>query len=288
MKRQQPYEGMSSKEKKDKMIYLRSDEEIDLIKISAQVLGKAHAEVAKLIRPGITTKELDSVAETFIRDNSGHPSFLGYNNFPASLCISINDVVVHGIPSRYGLRDGDILSVDCGVKLNGYHSDSAYTYPVGEVSPAIRRLLARTKESVYVGVAQAVDGNRIGDIGFAIQQYNEKAGYSVVRELVGHGVGQDLHEAPEVPNFGKRSQGVRLREGMVLAIEPMINFGKKGVTQDKDGWTIRTADRKPSAHFEHTVAVRRGKAEILTTFEYIEAVTANTSLMIGTQELMAA
>lgn len=279
---------MSGKDKKDKMIYLRSEEEIDLIKISAQVLGKAHAEVAKLVRPGITTKELDTVAETFIKDNGGHPSFLGYNNFPASLCISVNDVVVHGIPGRYELRDGDILSVDCGVKLNGYHSDSAYTYPVGEVSPATRRLLARTKESVYVGVRQAIDGNRVGDIGFAIQQYNEKAGYSVVRELVGHGVGRNLHEAPEVPNFGKRSQGVRLREGMVLAIEPMINFGKKGVTQDKDGWTIRTADRKPSAHFEHTVVVRRGKAEILTTFEYIEAVTDNTSLMVNTQELMPA
>jgi len=279
---------MNGKEKKDKMIYLRSDEEIDLIKISAQVLGKAHAEVAKLVRPGITTKELDTIAETFIKDNGGYPSFLGYNNFPASLCISVNDVVVHGIPGRYELRDGDILSVDCGVKLNGYHSDSAYTYPVGEVSPATRRLLARTKESVYVGVRQAIDGNRVGDIGFAIQQYNEKAGYSVVRELVGHGVGRNLHEAPEVPNFGKRSQGVRLREGMVLAIEPMINFGKKGVTQDKDGWTIRTADRKPSAHFEHTVVVRRGKAEILTTFEYIEAVTDNTSLMVNTQELMPA
>lgn len=279
---------MGSKDKKDKMIYLRSDEEIDLIKISAQVLGKAHAEVAKLVRPGITTKELDTIAETFIRDNGGHPSFLGYNNFPASLCISVNDVVVHGIPGRYELRDGDILSVDCGVKLNGYHSDSAYTYPVGDVSPATHRLLARTKESVYVGVKQAIDGNRVGDIGFAIQQYNEKAGYSVVRELVGHGVGQDLHEAPEVPNFGKRGQGIRLREGMVLAIEPMINFGKKGVTQDKDGWTIRTIDRKPSAHFEHTVVVRRGKAEILTTFEYIEAVTENTSLMVNTQELMPA
>ncbi len=279
---------MSGKDKKDKMIYLRSDEEIDLIKISAQVLGKAHAEVAKIVRPGITTKELDTVAETFIRDNGGYPSFLGYNNFPASLCVSVNDVVVHGIPGRYELKDGDILSVDCGVKLNEYHSDSAYTYPVGDVSPSIHRLLTRTKESVYVGIRQAIDGNQVGDIGFAIQQYNEKAGYSVVRELVGHGVGQHLHEAPEVPNFGKRSQGIRLREGMVLAIEPMINFGKKGVTQDKDGWTIRTIDRKPSAHFEHTVVVRRGKAEILTTFEYIEAVTENTSLMVNTQELMAA
>jgi methionyl aminopeptidase len=279
---------MASSDKKDKMIFLRSDEEIDLIKISAQVLGKAHAEVAKLIRPGVTTKELDTVAETFIKDNGGYPSFLGYNNFPASLCISVNDVVVHGFPSRYELREGDIISIDCGVKLNGYHSDSAYTYPIGEVIPAVRRLLTRTKESVYIGAEKAVEGNRVGDIGYAIQTYTEKFGYSVVRELVGHGVGQNLHEAPEVPNYGKRGQGPKLREGMILAIEPMINFGKKGVVQERDGWTIRTVDRKPSAHFEHTVAVRKGKPEILTTFEYIEAVTANTSLMVETQELTAA
>jgi methionyl aminopeptidase len=279
---------MTGSDKKDKMIFYRSDDEIALIKISAQVLGKAHAEVAKLIRPGVTTKELDTVAETFIKDNGGIPSFLGYNKFPASLCISVNDVVVHGFPSRYELRDGDIISIDCGVKLNGYHSDSAYTYPVGEVSPAVRRLLVRTKESLYLGLGQAIEGNRVGDIGYAIQTYTEKFGYSVVRELVGHGVGQNLHEAPEVPNYGKRGQGPKLREGMILAIEPMINFGKKGVVQERDGWTIRTVDRKPSAHFEHTVAVRKGKPEILTTFEYIEAVTANTSLMVDTQELMAA
>nr|WP_026308699.1 type I methionyl aminopeptidase [Spirosoma spitsbergense] len=270
------------------MIYFRSDEEIALIKISSQVLGKAHAEVAKIIRPGITTKELDIVAETFIKDNGGTPSFLGYNKFPASLCISVNDVVVHGFPSRYELRDGDIVSIDCGVKLNGYHSDSAYTYPIGEVSPAVRRLLSRTKQSLYVGLEKAVEGNRVGDIGYAIQTYTEKFGYSVVRELVGHGVGQDLHEAPEVPNYGKRGQGPRLHEGMILAIEPMINFGKKGVVQERDGWTIRTVDHKPSAHFEHTVAVRKGKPEILTTFEYIEEVTANTSLMVDKNELMAA
>lgn len=279
---------MAGSDKKDKMIFFRSDEEIALIKISAQVLGKAHAEVAKLIRPGVTTKELDNVAETFIRDNGGTPSFLGYNKFPASLCISVNDVVVHGIPGRYELRDGDIVSIDCGVKLNGYHSDSAYTYPVGDVSPATRRLLARTKESLYIGLEQAIDGNRVGDIGYAIQTYTEKFGYTVVRELVGHGVGQNLHEAPEVPNYGKRGQGPKLKEGMILAIEPMINFGKKGVVQERDGWTIRTVDRKPSAHFEHTVAVRKGKPEILTTFEYIEAVTANTSLMVDAQELLAA
>lgn len=279
---------MASSDKKEKMIFYRSDEEIALIKISAQVLGKAHAEVAKLIRPGVTTKELDTVAETFIRDSGGYPSFLGYNKFPASLCISVNDIVVHGLPGRYELRDGDIITIDGGVKLNGYHSDSAYTYPVGDVNPAVRRLLTRTKESLYVGLEQAIEGNRVGDIGYAIQTYTEKFGYSVVRELVGHGVGQNLHEAPEVPNYGKRGQGPKLREGMILAIEPMINFGKKGVVQERDGWTIRTVDRKPSAHFEHTVAVRKGRPEILTTFEYIEAVTANTSLMVETQEMMTA
>ncbi|WP_027302973.1 type I methionyl aminopeptidase [Rudanella lutea] len=267
------------------MIYLRSDEELALMRESAQVLGKAHGEVAKLIRPGITTKELDTVAQTFIRDNGGIPSFLGFNNgtatrFPGALCISVNDIVVHGFPSKYELRDGDIISVDCGVQLNGFHSDSAYTYPVGEVSLSVRKLLARTKESLYIGLEKAIDGNRIGDIGYAVQSYVEGFGYSVVRELVGHGVGKNLHEAPEVPNYGKRGQGVKLREGMVLAIEPMVNFGKKAITQDKDGWTIRTADRKPSAHFEHTVAVRKGKAEILTTFQYIEEVTANTSLAV--------
>jgi methionyl aminopeptidase len=279
---------MASSDKREKTIFIRSDEEIDLIKISAQVLGKAHGEVAKLIRPGVKTKELDRVAETFIKDNGGIPSFLGYNKFPASLCISVNEVVVHGFPSGYELKDGDIISIDCGVKLNGYHSDSAYTYPVGEVNQSVRKLLARTKESLYIGLEKAIDGNRVGDIGYAIQTYTEKFGYSVVRELVGHGVGQDLHEAPEVPNYGKRGQGPKLREGMILAIEPMINFGKKGVVQERDGWTIRTVDRKPSAHFEHTVAVRKGKPEILTTFDYIEAVTANTSLMVDTQELTAA
>lgn len=279
---------MAGSDKKDKVIHIRTDEEIELIKISARVLGKAHAEVAKLIRPGVTTKELDKVAETFIKDNGGSPSFLGYNKFPASLCISVNDVVVHGIPGRYELKDGDIITIDGGVKLNGFHSDSAYTYPVGNVSAATRRLLSRTKESLYAGIEKAIEGNRVGDIGYAVQTYAEKFGYSVVRELVGHGVGQNLHEAPEVPNYGKRGQGPKLHEGMILAIEPMINFGKKGIIQERDGWTIRTVDRKPSAHFEHTVAVRKGKAEILTTFEYIESVTANTSLMVDTQEMMAA
>ena len=267
------------------MIHLKSEEEIELIKLSAQVLGKAHAEVARLIRPGITTKELDTVAEEFIRDNGGIPSFKGYNgSFPASLCISVNEVVVHGIPNKYELKDGDIVSIDCGVKLKGYHSDSAYTYPVGEVASEARQLLVRTKQSLYAGIERATEGNRVGDIGFAIQTYVEGFGYSVVRELVGHGVGRHLHEDPQVPNYGKRGQGPRLRERMVIAIEPMINLGKRNIVQENDGWTIRTTDRKPSAHFEHTVAIRKGKAEILTTFQYIEEVTANTSMMIETNE----
>jgi methionyl aminopeptidase len=265
------------------MIYLKTEEEINLIKVSAQLLGKAHAEVATWVKPGVTTGKLDAVAEEYIRDNAGIPSFKGFNRFPASLCISVNEVVVHGIPGGYMLKEGDIVSIDCGVKLNGYHSDSAYTYPVGEVSKEVMNLLTATKKSLYKGIEQAVDGLRIGDIGHAVQSYVEDRGYTVVRELVGHGVGRDLHEAPEVPNYGKRGKGIRLREGMVLAIEPMINLGAKAVVQERDGWTIRTNDRKYSAHFEHTVVVRKGKAEILTTFDYIEKVTANTSLMVEVQ-----
>jgi methionyl aminopeptidase len=265
------------------MIYLKTEEEINLIKVSAQLLGKAHAEVATWVKPGVTTGKLDAVAEEYIRDNAGIPSFKGFNRFPASLCISVNEVVVHGIPGGYVLKEGDIVSIDCGVKLNGYHSDSAYTYPVGEVSKEVMNLLTATKKSLYKGIEQAVDGLRIGDIGHAVQSYVEDRGYTVVRELVGHGVGRDLHEAPEVPNYGKRGKGIRLREGMVLAIEPMINLGAKAVVQERDGWTIRTNDRKYSAHFEHTVVVRKGKAEILTTFDYIEKVTANTSLMVEVQ-----
>jgi methionyl aminopeptidase len=262
------------------MIYLKTEEEIGLIRESAQVLGKAHAEVAQWVKPGVATKKLDAIAEDYIRSFGGIPSFKGFNSFPASLCISVNEVVVHGFPSNYVLRDGDIISIDCGVKLNGFHSDSAYTYPVGEVVPEVMKLLSATKGSLYKGIEQAFDGMRIGDIGFAVQSFVEEKGYTVVRELVGHGVGRALHEGPEVPNYGKRGKGVKLKEGMVLAIEPMINLGVKSVVQERDGWTIRTSDRKPSAHFEHTVVVRKGKAEILTTFDYIEKVTANTSLMV--------
>jgi methionyl aminopeptidase len=264
-----------------KMIFLKSDEEVLLIKESAQILGKAHAEVAKWIKPGVVTKQLDKVADEFIRDNKGYPSFKGYNGFPSALCISLNETVVHGFPSQYQLKEGDVISIDCGVKLNGFHSDSAYTYPVGNVSSEVINLLKRTKQSLYLGIEQATEGKRVGDIGYSIQTYVERFGYGVVRELVGHGVGRNLHESPEVPNYGKRGQGPKLREGMVIAIEPMITLGKRAVVQEKDGWTIRTSDRKPAAHFEHTVLVRKGKAEILTTFQYIEEVTQNTTLMVS-------
>ncbi len=262
-------------------MFLKSEEEVLLIKESAQVLGKTHAEVAKWIKPGVTTKQLDKIADEYIRDNKGIPSFKGYNGFPASLCISLNETVVHGFPSQYVLKEGDVISIDCGVKLHGFHSDSAYTYPVGTVSTEAMNLLKRTKQSLYLGIEQAVEGKSVGDIGFAIQSYVERFGYGVVRELVGHGVGRNLHESPEVPNYGKKGQGPKLKEGIVIAIEPMITLGKRTVVQEKDGWTIRTADRKPAAHFEHTVLVRKGKAEILTTFKYIEEVTENTTLMVS-------
>ncbi len=240
--------------------------------MSGEVLGKAHAEVAKLIEPGVTTLELDKRAEEYIRDYGGVPSFKGYNGFPGSLCISVNEKIVHGIPGNYSLKEGDIISVDCGVFLNGFHSDSAFTYPVGEIAPQTARLLEVTCQSLYQGIKAIVPGARLGDIGYAIQNHVEKFKFTVVRELVGHGVGRSLHESPEVANYGKRGQGMKLEEGMVLAIEPMINAGTRNIVQEKDGWTIRTADRKPSAHFEHTVAVIKGKAEILTTFTYIEEV----------------
>lgn len=252
------------------MIHYKTSEEVQLIKNSADILGKAHGEVAKYIKEGVKTSFLDKIAEEFIRDNGAVPSFKGYNGFPASLCISVNEVVVHGFPSDYELKDGDIISVDCGVFHQGFHSDSAYTYPVGEVSPSVLDLLRFTKDSLYLGIEQAVVGNRIGDIGHAIQKFVEAKGYTVVRELVGHGLGKKLHESPEVPNYGKRGSGTLLKPGMVIAIEPMVNLGTRNIVQEKDGWTIRTADRKPSAHYEHTVAILDGKTEILTTHKYIE------------------
>jgi methionyl aminopeptidase len=252
------------------MVNLKTEEELAIIREGSDLLGRTHGEVAKLVKPGVKTSTLDKVAEEFIRDNGGTPSFKGYNAFPASLCISVNEVVVHGFPGKYELRETDIISVDCGVYYKGYHSDSAYTYPLDGVDNETLLLLDRTLQSLYLGIAQAKSGNRVGDVSYAIQSYVESFGYGVVRELVGHGVGKKLHEEPEVPNYGKRGKGVKIVPGMVFAIEPMINRGTKNVVQEKDGWTIRTADKKPSAHFEHMVAVHKDRTEVLTTHKYIE------------------
>jgi methionyl aminopeptidase len=245
------------------MINYKSREQVEIMKESALILGKAHGEVAKHVRVGVKTQELDKIAEEFIKDNGGIPSFKNFNGFPASLCISLNENVVHGFPGEYELKDGDII-------FKGYHSDSAYTYPVGNVSSEVMNLLKVTKESLYKGIEQAVFGNRIGDLASAIQKHVEQHGYTVVRELVGHGIGTELHESPEVPNYGKPGKGPKLKEGLVIAIEPMVNLGTRSVVQEDDGWTIRTADRKPSAHFEHTVAIFKEGTEILTTHKYIE------------------
>ncbi len=252
------------------MIYYKTEEEIDLIRNSSLLVAKTHAEIAGLIKPGITTLALDKIAEEFIRDNGGIPAFKGYGGFPNTLCMSPNDQVVHGIPDDRVLEDGEILSVDCGVVMNGYFGDSAFTYEVGEVDAETKQLLKVTKESLYKGIEMAVSGNRIGDIGYAVQKHAESFGYGVVRELVGHGVGKNLHESPEVPNYGRRGRGAKLQEGLVIAIEPMINMGTRKIMQHNDGWTITTIDNKPSAHFEHTIVVRKGKAEILSSFEEIE------------------
>jgi len=253
-------------------IPIKTTEEIELLRESSLLVGRTLAEVALYIKPGVATKKLDEIAETFILDNKAIPGFKGMYGFPATLCISINDHVVHGIPGDRILEEGDIVSVDCGVLKNEFYGDSAYTFAVGEVSEEVRALMDATKESLYKGIEQAVHGNRVGDIGHAVQTYVEAKGYSVVRDLVGHGLGRKLHEKPEVPNYGKRGKGPLLKEGMVLAIEPMINLGKFRVVQERDGWTIRTADRLPSAHYEHDIAVFKGKAEILSTFDYIEEV----------------
>ena len=252
------------------MIYYKTEEEIELVRKSSLLVAKTHAEIAGLIKPGITSLALDKIAEEFIRDNGGVPAFKGYGGFPNTLCMSPNDQVVHGIPDDRCLENSEILSVDCGVVMNGYYGDSAFTYEVGEVDAETKQLLKVTKESLYKGIEKAVAGNRIGDIGYAVQCHAESYGYGVVRELVGHGVGKSLHESPEVPNYGRRGKGVMLKEGLVIAIEPMINMGTKRILQHNDGWTITTIDNKPSAHFEHTIVVRKGKAEILSSFEEIE------------------
>jgi methionyl aminopeptidase len=252
------------------MIFLKTDEQIELMRESNLLVGKTLGAIASMMRPGITTLALDKRAEEFIRDNGAIPGFLGYNKYPNTLCVSVNSQIVHGIPSNYELQDGDIVSVDCGTIKNGFYGDSAYTFTIGEINPEVENLLKVTKECLFLGIKQAVAGNRIGDISFAVQSHAESNGYTVVRELVGHGIGKALHEKPEVPNYGRRGTGMKLKNGLVIAIEPMINFGKKDVKQSKDGWTICTLDEKPSAHFEHTVAVRQGEADILSSFQYIE------------------
>ena len=254
------------------MIYYKSEEEVELVRKSSLLVAKTHAEIAKLIKPGISSLELDQIAEEFIRDNGGEPAFKGYNGFPCSLCASPNEVVVHGIPNNEPINDGTILSIDCGVFMNGFYGDSAYTYEVGEVKKEIQMLLKVTKESLYRGIENAVSGKRIGDIGYAIQEHAENNDYGVVREMIGHGIGKNLHESPEVPNYGRRGSGIKLKKGLVIAIEPMINMGTRDIMQHSDGWTITTLDKKPSAHFEHTVVVREGEAEILSSFKEIEEV----------------
>jgi len=254
------------------MIHYKTEEEIDLVRESSLLVAKTHAEIASFLKPGVSSLELDKIAEEFIRDNGGVPAFKGYNGFPCTLCMSPNEQVVHGIPNKKALIENSILSVDCGVLMNNYYGDSAYTYEVGEVDLKVKNLLKITKESLYKGIDMAVVGNRIGDISFAIQNHAELNGYGVVRELVGHGLGKSLHESPEVPNYGRRGSGQKLKKGLVIAIEPMINMGTRKILQHNDGWTITTLDKKPSAHFEHTIVVREGKAEILSSFKEIEKI----------------
>lgn len=260
------------------MIYLKTDEEIELLRAANQIVARTLAEVAKVIAPGVTTLKLDAVAEEYIRSQGAVPGFKGYGGFPGTLCVSVNENVVHGIPSNYALREGDIVSVDCGAVKDGYNGDSTYTFCVGEVDEEVKRLLRTTKESLYIGIEHAVEGNRIGDIGHAIQEYCEKRGYGVVREMCGHGVGRKLHEDPDVPNYGRRGTGPLIKNGMVIAIEPMINMGSKNIVIERDGWTTRTKDRKPSAHYEHTIAIHHGKPDILSSFQYVEEVLGDKSI----------
>ena len=252
------------------MVRPKTEEEIELLRENAVIVSKTLAEVGKHVAPGVTTNELNRVAETFIRDHGAIPSFLGFEGFPAALCMSVNDVVVHGFPSDYVLKEGDIVSVDCGTLYKGYNGDSAYTFPVGEVDAETRKLLDVTKASLYKGIEMAVAGNRTGDIGYAVQSYAESFGFSVVRELEGHGLGTQMHEDPGVPNYGRKGHGCRLVDGMVICIEPMICAGGRGVYLAKNGWAVHTADHKNAAHYELTVVIRKGRAEQLSTFDYIE------------------
>lgn len=257
-------------------IFLKTEDEIELMRKANQLVGSTLAELGKHIRPGVTTLQLDKIAEEFILDHGAIPTFKNFPNpygapFPASICTSVNDVVVHGVPSdEVVLKDGDIISIDCGTLLDGFNGDSAYTFCVGEVSPEVKQLLKTTKESLYIGIEQAVAGKHIGDIGAAVQQHCEAQGYGIVRELTGHGIGREMHEPPQIPNYGRRGNGVMLKAGMCIAIEPMVTLGDRQIWMLSDKWSIVTRDRKPAAHFEHTIAIRRGKAEILSTFEEIE------------------
>ncbi|MCH5181057.1 MAG: type I methionyl aminopeptidase [Prevotellaceae bacterium] len=259
------------------MIYLKTEDEIELLRKANILVADTLAEIAKIVRPGVTTRQLDSLAEQFIRDHGATPTFKGFPNpcgpeYPASICTSVNEVVVHGIPNDTPLRDGDIVSVDCGTCLNGYCGDSCYTFTVGEVSEVVRVLLKTTKECLYKGIAQAYAGHRLGDIGFAVQQHAESRGYGVVREFVGHGIGRDMHEDPQVPNYGERGKGKQLKNGMCIAIEPMITMGNHKLAMLPDKWGVVTRDGKPAAHFEHSIAIHGGKVDILSSFEAIEKV----------------
>ena len=257
-------------------IFLKTEDEIDLMREANRLVGKTLAEVGRHIKPGVTTRHLDKVADEFIRDHGAIPTFKGFPNpygepFPAAICTSVNDVVVHGIPSDdVVLHEGDIISVDCGTLLNGYNGDSAYTFMVGEVDEAVKQLLEVTKQSLYLGIEQAVPGKHVGDIGAAIQAHCEAHGYGIVRELTGHGIGKEMHEAPQIPNYGMRGNGVMLKAGMCIAIEPMVTLGNRNIGMLPDRWSIVTRDHQVAAHFEHTIAVRKGKAEVLSTFEEIE------------------
>jgi len=265
------------------MIIIKSNEEVELMRKSALLVSRTLAELAKVLKPGINTLSLDNMIGEYVRDHQGVPSFLNYNGYPYNSCISVNDVVVHGFPNQLELKEGDIVSIDIGVILNGWHGDHAYCFALGDPGTELAQLIKVTKESLYMGIEKAVAGNRIGDISFAIQEFTEKKhGYGVVRELVGHGIGRKLHEDPQVPNYGRRGSGSKLKEGMVLAIEPMINLGRKEVYTEEDGWTVRTKDGKPSVHFEHDVCVRKFKADILSDYTPIEAAErANSNLFCG-------
>lgn len=263
------------------MIYIKTPEEIELIRAACNLVSRTLGEVAKWVKPGVTTLRLDTIAREFILDNGGKPACLGYHGFPGTLCIEVNETVVHGFPSNYTLREGDIVGTDCVAELNGYNGDSCYTFAVGEVDEKVEALLRTTKESLYKGIEAAQAGKRVGDIGNAVQTYCERRGYSVVREFCGHGIGKSMHEDPEVPNYGRRSIGPVLKPRMVIAIEPMINLGSKNVIVERNGWETRTRDRKPSAHFEHTILITDDAPEILTTFEYVEdALRENGGLLV--------